>query len=194
MKFRWRGTRRTCELLFRNVRELPLNSLRAEDSWRMVIDYPFDQERYTPADDRARVQEFRDTGVSSNCLVWLPAFFTPRTMEDLGRLVLLDHVLIGNNLQQYGSHLSQVDRRQARVLLHNQRDQMRQRLRNAMLAAYGVSTLYADAIDTSHELDQHFVSLNPTDTATTGWGKLRRCTGASVFAGAGAPVPGASPV
>ena len=54
----WRGTRRTCELLFRNVRELPLNSLRAEDPWRMVIDYPFDQEGYTPADDRAKVQEF----------------------------------------------------------------------------------------------------------------------------------------
>jgi hypothetical protein len=130
----------------------------------MVIDYPFDQEGYTPADDRARVQEFRDTGATSNCLVWLPAFFTPRTMEDLGRLVLLDHVLAGNNLQQYGSHLSQVDREQARILLHNQRDQMRQRLRNATLAAYGISTLYADAIDTTHELEQHFVSLNPTLT------------------------------
>ena len=35
-------------------------------------------------------------------------------MEDLGRLVLLDHVLTGNNLQQYGSHLSQVDQEQAR--------------------------------------------------------------------------------
>jgi hypothetical protein len=160
----WRGTRRTCELLFRNVRELPLSSLQAENPWRMVIDYPFDQEGYTPADDRAKVQEFRDTGAASNCLVWLPAFFTPRTMEDLGRLVLLDHVLTGNNLQQYGRHLSQVDREQARILLHNQRDQMRQRLRNAMLAAYGISTLYADAIDTSHELEQHFVSLNPTLT------------------------------
>ena len=80
----WRGTRRTCELLFRNVRELPLNSLRAEDSWRMVIDYPFDQEGYTPADDRARVQEFRDTGVSSNCLVWLPAFFLPGRWKTWG--------------------------------------------------------------------------------------------------------------
>ena len=139
-------------------------SSRAEDPWRMVIDYPFDQEGYTPADDHARLQKFRDTGAASNCLVWLPAFFTPRTMEDLGRLVLLDHVLAGNNLQQYGSHLSQVDREQARILLHNQRDQMRQRLRNAMLAAYGISTLYADAIDTAHDLEQHFVSLNPTLT------------------------------
>ena len=85
-------------------------------------------------------------------------------MEDLGRLVMLDHVLSGNNLNQCGSHLSQIEREQARVLLQNQRDQMRQRLRNAMLAAYGVSTMYAEAIDTSHDLGEHFYALTPTLT------------------------------
>jgi len=85
-------------------------------------------------------------------------------MEDLGRLVILDYVLTGNNLNQCGSHLSQIEREQARILLHNQRDQMRQRLCNAMLAAYGVSTIYAEAIDTSHDLGEHFYALTPTLT------------------------------
>ncbi|HSF33988.1 MAG TPA: phage resistance protein, partial [Candidatus Tectomicrobia bacterium] len=67
----------------------------------------------------------------------------------------------GNNLNQYGGHLSQVDREQARVLLQNQRDQMRQQMRNAMLAAYGISTMHLEAIDTSHDLEEHFISLNP---------------------------------
>ena len=82
-------------------------------------------------------------------------------MEDLGRLVVLDYVLTGNNLNQCGSHLSQLEREQARILLQNQRDQMRQRLRNAMLAAYGVSTMYAEAIDTSHDLGEHFMLSLP---------------------------------
>ena len=49
--------------------------------------FPFDRENYTPKDDRAKLLEFQATGQPSNCLVWLPAFFTPKTMEDLGRLV-----------------------------------------------------------------------------------------------------------
>lgn len=158
----WRGTRRRYELLFRNVRELPLESLQAQEGlWRVVIDFPFDRDGHTPMDDLAQLQKFRETDASSNCLVWLPAFFTHRTMDDLGRLVVLDHVLSGHNLNQCGSHLSQLEREQARVLLQNQRDQMRQRLRNAMLVAYGVSTLYTEAIDTSHELGGYVHSLNP---------------------------------
>ena len=161
----WRGTSRTCELLFGNVRELPLESLHApDDMWRVVVDFPFDREGHTPRDDLAQLQKFQETGASSRCLVWLPAFFTRRTMEDLGRLVVLDYVLTGHNLDQCGSHLSQLEREQARVLLHNQRDQMRQRLWNAMLAAYGVSTMYAEAIDTSHDLGEHFYALTPTLT------------------------------
>ena len=66
----------------------------------MVIDYPFDQEGRTPRDDRAKVLDFQATGESSNSLVWLPCFFSRKTLEDLGRLVLLDHILSGNNLNQ----------------------------------------------------------------------------------------------
>ena len=109
----------------------------------------------------ARVQEFQATGDATDTLVWLTSFLTPRALEDLARLVLLDQVLSGNRLNEYGGHLSQSEREQARVLLVNQRDQMRQRVKNHLLAAYGISKIDEQAIDTSHDLDEHFLSLNP---------------------------------
>lgn len=158
----WRGSKRTCELLFRNVRELPLDSLKSQDGiWRIVIDFPFDQAGFSPKDDLAQVQAFQASGEVANTLVWLPSFLTPKAVEDLGRLVLLDQVLSGHRLNEYGGHLSQTEREQARVLLVNQRDQMRQRVKNYLLAAYGISKIDEKAIDTSHDLDEHFLSLNP---------------------------------
>ncbi len=100
-------------------------------------------------------------GKAADTLVWLPSFPNPKAIEDLGRLVLLDQVLSGNRLNEYGGHLSQTEREQARVLLVNQRDQMRQRVKNHLLAAYGISKIDGNAIDTSHDLDEHFLSLNP---------------------------------
>ena len=47
--------KRTCELLYRNVRELPIDSLKAQDDiWRIVIDFPFDQPGFSPKDDLAQ--------------------------------------------------------------------------------------------------------------------------------------------
>ena len=62
--------------------------------------------------------------------------------------MLLDQVLTGNRLNEYGAHLSQTDRDQARGLMVNQRDQMRTRIRNCLLAAYGISKdRRTDAVD-----------------------------------------------
>ena len=158
----WRGTRRMCDIMFRNVREMSPSDLRSTgQTWQIVIDWPFDEAPYTPADDRAQIQRFVDNEESTDTLLWLPSFFNATARHDLGRLVLLDEVLTGNRLTEYGAHMSQADREQARVLLANQRDQMRARIRNYLLTAYGISRADADAIDQSHELDEHFVSLNP---------------------------------
>ena len=157
----WRGTRRTCDVLFRNVREMiPADLRSSSESWQIVIDWPFDESPYGPADDRAQYQSFVDNEESTDTLLWLPSFFNAAARRDLGRLVLLDEVLTGNRLTEYGAHLSQADREQARMLLVNQRDQMRARIRNYLLTAYGISLADADAMDQSHELDEHFISLN----------------------------------
>ena len=158
----WRGTRRSCEILFRNVREMQVRDLRnGPGTWHVVIGYPFDEAQRTPRDSLALIQNFIDAEEPADTLVWLPAFLTPAALRDLGRLVLLDGVLAGNRLNEYGAHLSQSDREQARALLVNQRDQMRARIGNHLLAAYGISRGAAGAVDGSHGLDEHFYSLNP---------------------------------
>ena len=158
----WRGTARTCEILFRNVRELPLDQFAPQDAaWRVVIDYPFDQPTYTPRYDLAKVQEYQQHEDPIPTLVWIPAFMTPQALDELGRLVVLDHVLSGNRLDEYGGYLSQLDREQARVILVNQRDQIRQRVKNALLAVYGISTLNREAVDTANELETNVYALDP---------------------------------
>ena len=158
----WRGSRRTCEILFRNVREMDRKEFfNSGGRWLIVIDRPFDEPGHTPLDDRAQVQRFVDDGEPADTLVWLPSFFTEATLHDLGRLVLLDQVLTGNRLAEHGAHLSQSDRDQARGLLRNQRDQMETRIRNCLLAAYGISRADSNAIDESHGLERHFWSLHP---------------------------------
>ena len=57
----WRGSRRTIEVVFGNVRDS--DDLRDDafhpfdpNAWRLIIDYPFDEGSHGPADDRNRVQ------------------------------------------------------------------------------------------------------------------------------------------
>jgi len=80
--------------VFANVRELPDESLRARtDRWKVVVDFPFDEQGFSPADDVARVQQYRERNAPSHTLVWTPAFFSHGAQRDLGTLVILDHVL-----------------------------------------------------------------------------------------------------
>ena len=161
-EMQWRGARRRCEILFLNVREMNPEDFRNHQGlWRIVIDWPFDEPPHTLSDDLAQVQAFQARGEPADTIVWLPWFFTDATKRDLGRLVLLDQVLTGKRLDEYGAHLSRNDRDQARSLLVNQRDQMRTRIRNCLLAAYGISRTGTDAVDDSPELEGHFTSLNP---------------------------------
>ena len=153
-EMQWRGSRRKCEILIRNVREMNPEEFRnSEGLSRIVIDWPFDEPRHTPLDDLAQVRNFKTKGEPADTIVWLPWFFTEST--------LLDQVLTGNRLNEYGAHLSQTDRDQARGLMVNQRDQMRTRIRNCLLAAYGISKADVDTVDDSHDLEGHFISLNP---------------------------------
>lgn len=160
----WRGSRRSLELLFGNVREHSNDTLKGrEGTWRVLVDFPFDHQReHGPQDDVARINGFINDGQVGRCLAWLPSFLSPPTQEQLGRLVVINFVLRGNNLDQYASQLSQADREQARVLLTNQRDQLRQFIRNCLHTAYGLNTLAQEALDPSQTLDEHFYSLDPS--------------------------------
>lgn len=160
-EFRWRGTRREVEVLYENVREMTDDRLRGRSgAWSVVIDFPFDDANFGPADDLARLAEYR--GGDTRTLVWLPSFLSNKALADLGRLVVLDYILQGDRFDDYARHLSYVDRVQAKALARNQLDQLRIKLRSMLEVAYGISTEPRDAVSNPLTADQQFQSLDST--------------------------------
>lgn len=160
-EFTWRGTRRDVELLYENVRQMADERLRGRPgAWTVVLDFPFDEPNRTPNDDIARLNDYR--GGNTRTVVWLPGFLSNKAMSDLGRLVILDHILQGERFEQYAGHLSFVDRTQARALARNQLDSLRIKLRTQLDVAYGVTSEPRDAVMFALSPEQQFRSLDPT--------------------------------
>ena len=160
-EFTWRGTKREVELLYENVREMTDDRLRGRSgAWTVVLDFPFDDANFGPADDLARLGEYR--GGDTRTLVWLPSFLSNKALADLGRLVVLDYILQGDRFDNYAGHLSFVDKVQAKALAKNQLDQLRIKLRSQLEVAYGISTEPRDAVSNALSADQQFKSLDPT--------------------------------
>lgn len=164
MEIVWRGSRRTAEILFGNIREQSFDTLKGrEGTWRILIDFPFDHDpQHGPQDDVAKINGFLNDGRIGRSVAWLPSFLSPNTQDQLGRLVVINFVLRGNNLDQYASQLSQADREQARVLLTNQRDQLRQFMRNCLYTVYGLNSVAQESLDPAQTVDEHFYSLDPS--------------------------------
>lgn len=167
--FTWRATKRSCEVLFANVRDVPDNSLAAQgEMWRVIIDYPFDTEGHGPNDDVARLERYQAANDRpSRALVWIPSFLSRQAQRELGTLVILDHILTGERFNNYVTHLSPVDRAAARSLLENQQSQLRQRMINYLEGAYGILPKPAEgSLDQAHQLTpaESFHSLDPTFT------------------------------
>jgi hypothetical protein len=157
----WRGTTRQVEIVFRNVRETAPEQFRpsALAPWKLVIDYPFDEPGYGPTSDRAAVQLATAAGENVQAIAWLPAFFTPATQDELGKLVVLDFLLNGSQFEAHATHLSALDRAQARELLRNQQTAVRTNIVNALLAAYGITHQFREKIDEGHGLETHLYPL-----------------------------------
>ena len=135
----WRGSKRRADVAFANVHDLIDDQLRSSgDVWKVVLDYPFDETGADEQADRDRLQRFRDNGEQSRTLCWLPSYLDAAAMADLGKLVRLEHVLRGDRFESFASELSLADRREAKQLLTNQRDQLRRRLTTLLERAYGV--------------------------------------------------------
>jgi len=161
--FVWRGTKRTCDIFFGNVREVPDDSLKGGDeTWKIVIDWPFDEESYGPSDDIAKIQAYRENHPEgTRTLILLPSFLSRQAKRELGTLVILDYVMTGERLERYASHLSQTDRITAKSLLNNQRSQLRQRMITYLEIAYGIREPVQGTLDPAYELEpsRHLHSL-----------------------------------
>ncbi|MEU6021357.1 hypothetical protein [Micromonospora sp. NPDC047134] len=168
----WRGSRRSIEVVFGNIRDE--KELRDEafhpflpTSWRLVVDYPFDESGYHPSDDRNRVQQLRSR-FTDQVLCWIPASLTIGRQQDLGRLAVLDALLTGRRFDDAAKHLSEDDRRRAHATLTSQRDALTVAVTAVLKQAYGLATKKPE--DVLPTYDEHLITLSggPTPTLPIG--------------------------
>ncbi|WP_349426545.1 hypothetical protein [Microbacterium sp. LWS13-1.2] len=163
----WRGSRREVEIVFGNVRDatwLVEETFRAgRDTWRFVVDFPFDDQGHSVRDDDRRVDELSQRGLVTNTVVWLPHFISAERRNELGRLAILDWLLSGpgDRWQNMSNDLPVADRAQARSILENQRDALRERLRRVIQEAYGAAKPTPGNLDLDEGHDRVLRSLNP---------------------------------
>lgn len=163
--FDWRGTKRACHIKFDNVRELPLDSLHAKsDNWMVIIDRPFDDHGFGPKDDIAKLNEFMDEFPGgTRTMVIMPSFLSHQAQRELGKLVIIDDVLKGDNFAAFTGHLTPADKQAAKSLLENQQRQLMQQMIRYLENAYGISTTHPEALDSQHMLEtsEHFHVMSP---------------------------------
>ncbi len=154
----WRGRRHQFDVLFGNVRdpdELPEATLRANgDTWRLVIDYPFDAAGHSRRDDIARVENLQRAGLTGRTVFWLPLYLTEDRLGGVGTLVRLNYVLAGggdDRLYALASDMSAPDRQQAKVLLEQQQRALRERLLDCLKQAYGAAAPQPGDVETDPE-------------------------------------------
>ncbi|MEQ4519558.1 hypothetical protein ABLI39_09370 [Pseudarthrobacter sp. B907] len=163
----WRGTKRSVDVVFGNIRDasaLPDDALRADgDRWKVVIDVPFDSGNHSAQEDLNRLAQLRDAGLESRTIAWVPHFLSAARLNDVGRLVLLEHLLKGSGEQfeANASNLPVSDRPIAKRQLESQRANIKERLKGALLQAYGIDTATADDVDAVITADSVFTSLFP---------------------------------
>lgn len=161
----WRGTKRRFDVVFDNVRQLADETLIAQPgtAGKIVIDFPFDEGPHGPQDDRSRITRFldeHDQGTAT--IVWMPAFLTEKARQQLGQLVIIDHLLAGDRFEENAKHLSVQDRATARSLLQGQQSQLRHRLSEALKGAYGVAPAPEGLVESdSLPPADRFQSLHP---------------------------------
>lgn len=160
----WRGTPRSLDLVFGNVRsitDVPDSALAASpERWKLIVDFPFDEPGHSGADDRARLEDYRRSHPSTRTVCWLPGHFSRVLERDLGRLVKLEHILSGDRFMTYASHLGAADQAVARSMLEGQRMTLRQRVQGAVEQAYGIAHARDGVFSTDHTQDELFVSLD----------------------------------
>ncbi|WP_131786019.1 phage resistance protein [Protofrankia symbiont of Coriaria ruscifolia] len=159
----WRGTRRGVELVYGTIRDPgdlgDSMFVPTHGGWRVAFGFPFDEEGHSPVEDLDRAGRLR--GVRpARTICWVPRHFTAHVERDLGRYVRLQYAL-GPSFDQLAGHLSDNDKAIAKQQMAALRDQLRSRLSNALLQAYGVVTPDETLVDTAHGGIDMFVSLEP---------------------------------
>lgn len=162
----WRGTRRTAEFVFENVRDraqLPDEQFTpsAEGRIRFILDYPFDDGEHFPSDDFNRVEGLRRDGLEQPTLVWLPSFFSDQKKAQLGRLIKINYLMERDRLDDYAGHLGSDDRARIRHQLAATRDNLTSTLTATLGQLYGIAGVDEGSVSVEVTEGQHLLSLFP---------------------------------
>ena len=162
----WRGTRRTAELVFANVRsrdDLPNQQFTPSvpGRIRVILDYPFDDPQNSPADDLNRVTDLRRGGFEADTIVWLPHFLSKQKASQLGRLLKIRYLLERDRLDDYAGTLSADDRLRVRHQLQAQRDSLTSQVTATLRQVYGIASADDSAVGAQVGEDGHVHSLRP---------------------------------
>ncbi|MFJ4771568.1 hypothetical protein ACIP88_21085 [Streptomyces uncialis] len=140
----WRGTRRTAEFVFGNVRD-PRDlsdehfTPATPGNIRFVFDYPFDDDDKYPSDDYQRVVELQRGGRADATLVWLTDFFSEQRKAQLGRLMRITFLLERDRLTEYTRNYPPDDRAKARRQLELGRETLTRTLTHSLREVYGIA-------------------------------------------------------
>ncbi|WP_437602989.1 hypothetical protein WMF28_15305 [Sorangium sp. So ce590] len=163
----WRGTKRPGHLRFGNVRKLGDEQLLcpADDDWRLVVDYPFDEKDFGPNDDLRVLDELVEKTHGTWTLAWIPSFFSRSINDLLGELVVIEHLLENKETERQAvAHLSVENQARALLDLRNLRSQKTLRLIGALEQAYGLSRAKEGDLDPSRSVENHLRLLMPGAT------------------------------
>ena len=148
----WKGSRRSFEVVFGNVREQSDDQFRTPNGEiKVIIDFPFDPDGRPSSEDLGRLEDFRGLGKPASTLCWLPLYLSRQALDDLGTLVKLEHALTEEGFRRCAGHLSAREQQQARPLLENQQTQLQVRIVQALEGAYGIAQPPAGLVEESHE-------------------------------------------
>ena len=85
---------------------MPVKQFQAnQGTIRLIIDYPFDEEAATPADDVLRVNQIKGLLGDENTLVWLPHFLSDDRIADLSNLIVINYLLERDRLAEVTPNL-----------------------------------------------------------------------------------------
>lgn len=142
----WRGTDRTVEFVFGNVRDradLPDHFFTPgfEGTLRIIVDVPFDEPDHSVAEDHTRVKALAGSVTTAPfTAIWLPHFLSAERMEKLGELVIIDHVLTENGWRDYTQNVAADDREAIRQMLKQRQLTLTNQLVLWLEEVYGVDS------------------------------------------------------
>lgn len=159
------GTRRKGRVRYGNVREMDDTTLTCprDLEWQVIVDYPFDERGHGPEEDLRAVERYRDARPAdappNPTVIWLPTFFSHALEQELGELVILEHILDGD-ARKYLGHLRVEDQSTTRADLASLRAQKEALLKRTLAQAYGLAMSNDNALlDRSRTVDEHFIPL-----------------------------------